>query len=59
MQMTKLWIEKQIKEYTALKAHLYTDPTMKTFDDKLEAIWQATLNTLTATLKVINLEMAA
>ena len=57
MNLTKQWVEQQIKSYKALTATLFIDPTMKNCDEKLKPIWEATLITLTTTLKVINIEM--
>lgn len=57
MTLTKQWVESQIKEYTALTGTLFIDPSMKECDEKLAPIWEAMLNTLKTTLKVINLEM--
>ena len=57
MNLTKQWVENQIKEYTALTGTLFTDPSMKECDEKLKPIWESTLNTLKTTLKVIELEM--
>lgn len=57
MKLTKRWVEQQIKSYKALSATLFIDPTMKDCDEQLKPIWEATLNTLNATLKVINIEM--
>lgn len=59
MRLTKQWVEKQIKEYNALLSCLFTDPRMENCDKQLKPIWEATLNTLTTTLKVINLDMGA
>lgn len=56
MNMTKQWLNKQIQDYTHLLNTLFVDPNMKEVDEKVKPIWQATLNTLQTTLRVLELE---
>lgn len=53
MELTKNWINKQIAEYQVLLKYVNGSDSS---DTMLRGIYKATINTLTATLAVIDLE---
>jgi hypothetical protein len=56
MTLTKKWINKQINEYETLINH----PDLKDETESVKRLkngWQVTINTLKATLEVIELEI--
>ncbi len=57
MNMTKNWVTKQIKDYESLINGLDENEVGELLNKRLKEIWQTNLNTLKATLKVINLEI--